>query len=60
MFLERAMSRRSRQAHYELKSREAEEMAAKTKDPETRDEWLKIAESYRELAKGTGGGYGPE
>lgn len=54
------MSRRSRQAHYELKSREAEEMAAKTKDPETRDEWLKIAESYRELAKGTGGGYGPE
>lgn len=33
------------------KAKEAEGMAAKAKDDQSRDAWLRIAESYRFLAK---------
>jgi hypothetical protein len=43
-----------RKAEYLEKAKEAEELAEKTKDPQVRDSWLKIAQSYRELARTTG------
>ena len=33
------------------RAKEAEEQAAKSLDPAARDQWLKIAEAYRQLAK---------
>ena len=35
------------------KAKEAEQEAAKAKDAEARDSWLKIAASYRDLAERT-------
>jgi uncharacterized alpha-E superfamily protein len=50
---ERVMSKEQRRADYLAKAREAEEQAAKVKEQLSRDQWLKIAESYRELARHT-------
>jgi hypothetical protein len=36
---------------YLAKAKEAEEMARKAEDPNFRKAWLKVAESYRHLAK---------
>lgn len=47
------MSKEQRKADYLAKARDAEEQAAKAKDQRTREQWLKIAESYRELAEHT-------
>jgi uncharacterized alpha-E superfamily protein len=45
------VDKEDRQAGYLAKAREADENAAAAKDQRTRDSWLKIANSYRELAK---------
>jgi uncharacterized alpha-E superfamily protein len=50
---ERTMSKEQRLADYLAKAKEAEEQAAKVKDQRSKDQWLKIAQSYRELAKHT-------
>jgi hypothetical protein len=39
-----------RKQEYRAKAKEAEEQAAQTKDIVMRGTWLKIAESYRDLA----------
>jgi len=47
------MPQESRKNQFLAKAKEAEEHAAKAKDPETRDTWLKIAQNYGELAAST-------
>lgn len=53
---ERAVERETEQQDYLsqddlLKAREAEKEAARARDTHTREDWLKIAECYRELAR---------
>jgi len=43
----------SRQKQFLAKAAEAEQTANNAKDPQSRDSWLKIAQSYRYLAKTT-------
>jgi uncharacterized alpha-E superfamily protein len=40
----------NRQSALLAKAKEAEERAAKARDPDSRKEWLKIAAAYRQLA----------
>jgi hypothetical protein len=47
------MDKSEKKQRYLLKAREAEEEAAKAKEAGTRASWLKMAESYRQLAKET-------
>lgn len=47
------MSKEQRRADYLAKAQDAEEQAAKAKDQVVKERWLKIAESYRQLAKQT-------
>lgn len=47
------MTRETRREGFEFRAKEAEEVAAKAQEPQTRDQWLKIAEAYRQLAKTT-------
>jgi hypothetical protein len=47
------MDREEKEKSYRSKAREAEQEAAKAKDPEGRASWLRIAESYRQLAEGS-------
>ena len=47
------MTREQRREDYLAKARDAEEQAAKARDQPTKEQWLKIAESYRDLAKYT-------
>jgi hypothetical protein len=45
------VNREERIKEYALKAKEAEEQAAKTQDQSQRNSWLKIADSYRRLAR---------
>lgn len=47
------MTKESRREEFESKAEEAEEHAAKAKDPQERAQWLGIAAAYRQLAKTT-------
>jgi hypothetical protein len=47
------MSKEQRRADYLAKAKDAEDQAAKAKDEQSREQWRKIAESYRELARHT-------
>jgi hypothetical protein len=42
--------RKTRIATLLARAKEAEEQAARAKDPAAREQWLKIAEDYRQLA----------
>jgi len=46
------MSGEQRKKEYLAKAREAEEHAQRTPDRHEKESWLRIAQSYRELAKG--------
>ena len=37
--------------HYRSKAEECERAAARAQDPKVREDWLKVAAGYRELAK---------
>lgn len=45
------MIREARIAAFLARAKEAEEMAAKAKDPQARDSWITIADGYRNLAR---------
>ena len=45
------MSDEERQKAYLARAKDAEDQAHKARDPESRQQWLKIAEAYRHLAK---------
>jgi hypothetical protein len=45
------MTSEERRKMYLAKAKEAEEQASKTQDHLAKDQWLKIAEAYRLLAK---------
>ena len=45
------MSGKERQDEFLAKAEEAQAQAEKSKDSDTRDSWLRIAESYRDLAR---------
>jgi hypothetical protein len=47
------VTKEQRREEFLAKAKEAEEMAAKCKEQTLRDNWLNIAESYRQLAKST-------
>jgi hypothetical protein len=47
------VKQQQRQDRFLSKAKEADETAAKAKSPTEREAWLKIAESYRLLAKST-------
>jgi len=44
------LDKEKRRAEYVAKAKEAKEIAAKSKDKETREKWARIAEAYRGLA----------
>jgi hypothetical protein len=46
-------TREQRRREYLAQAEQAEELAAKTKDTDIRDKWLKMAEAYRQLSKTT-------
>jgi hypothetical protein len=45
------MAKQTRQDIFLSRAREAEEQAAKAQDAIVREQWLKIAQAYRELAR---------
>jgi hypothetical protein len=45
------MADKDRQEMFLSRAKEAEEQAAKAQDPVSREQWLKIAAAYRELAR---------
>lgn len=47
------MTREQRQTNYLARAKDADEQAAKTKDPVAREYWRTIAEGYRTLARTT-------
>jgi hypothetical protein len=47
---ERRMNKDQRRREFLAKAAEAEEQAAKAKESDIRESWLRIAASYRELA----------
>jgi hypothetical protein len=44
------MNKEQQIAEYLEKAKEAEDQGIRTKDPQEKENWLKIAASYRELA----------
>jgi hypothetical protein len=48
---ERTVEREEKRQHYLAKAQEADKVAAKAKDPNYRASWVKLAETYRQLAR---------